>query len=51
MHVDQLSVDQADSAGAVVRTIYAKQPPEFAVYRTDERVMIHYADDPAKQDP
>lgn len=34
-----------DSAGAVIREVYLKQPPHYAIYRTPERVLVHYADD------
>jgi hypothetical protein len=34
-----------DAAGALVTTVYAKQPPYYAVYRTEERVAAQYADD------
>lgn len=33
-----------DSAGATIRTVYAKVVPSYAVYRTDERVLVQYAD-------
>ena len=38
-----------DSAGAVVRVIYAKRPPDYAVYGTDSKVTVQYADDPTKE--
>lgn len=33
-----------DSAGATIKTVYAKVVPSYAVYRTDERVLVQYAD-------
>jgi len=35
-----------DSSGARIETVYAKAVPMYAVYRTPERVMVQYADDP-----
>jgi hypothetical protein len=34
-----------DSVGASIVSVYAKQPPLYAVYRTKERVAIQYADE------
>ncbi len=45
MNVADLKGAKSDAAGAAVQTIYAFNPPGYAVYRTYERVMIHYADD------
>lgn len=39
--------DKPDSAGAIVCDIYSKIEGVYAVYRTAERVMIHFADDQA----
>ena len=39
-----------DAAGQPIETFYAFNPPDYAVYRTPERVMIHYADDKALAD-
>ncbi len=50
MNVADLKVDEPDSAGVRVRFIYARNPPRYAVYRTAARVLVHYADDPAKSD-
>ncbi|MSP02660.1 MAG: hypothetical protein EXR07_16655 [Acetobacteraceae bacterium] len=33
-----------DAAGGKIIGVYAKQPPHFAIYRTNERVMVHFAD-------
>jgi hypothetical protein len=45
MRVAQIQVNSSDSAGTTVLTIYAKLDPHYAVYRTSERVMVHFADD------
>lgn len=45
--IASIEQDQKDSTGAVIRTVYAKVVPVYAVYRTSERVMIQYADDSA----
>ena len=45
MKVAEIAVHGIDSAGAPIRTVYAKSIPAYAVYRTDERVMVHFADD------
>jgi hypothetical protein len=46
--VTDLSLAATDATGAEVTTIYAKNPPLYAVYRTRERVLVQFADDPAK---
>lgn len=45
--VASIEQGQNDSTGANIRTVYAKVVPIYAIYRTPERVMIQYADDPA----
>jgi len=45
MLVSEVERDKKDSAGAQIREVYARRPPEYAIYRTDERVAIHFADD------
>jgi hypothetical protein len=45
--VSDIAKDQPDATGAVIDTVYSKIADIFAVYRTPERVMIQYADDPA----
>jgi len=37
---------EADGTGAIIETVYAKVVPSYAVYRTAERVIVQYADDP-----
>jgi hypothetical protein len=46
--VADLTLAGTDATGAEVTTIYAKNPPLYAVYRTKERVLVQFADDPAK---
>ncbi len=41
-----VAVGEKDSAGKPIITVYGKVIPIYAVYRTDERVVIQYADDP-----
>ena len=43
--IDELTADQEDAGGNPVICIYAKKPPEYAVYRTPLRVMVQFADD------
>lgn len=38
-----------DASGAAIREIYTKHSPEYAIYRTATRVLIDYADDPARE--
>lgn len=45
--VADLIRNQPDSAGVIVEQIYIKVSELYAVYRTDERVVIQFADDPA----
>lgn len=45
MNVADLKKGLDDSSGASVLTIYCRKPPDYAVYRTSERVVVHYADD------
>ncbi len=45
MDVSSIALGALDSAGATVEAVYAKNPPIYAVYRTKDRVMVHYADD------
>jgi hypothetical protein len=34
-----------DAAGTPIFAVYARRPPDYAVYRTAERVVVQYADD------
>jgi len=45
--VDQIEFHQPDAANAKVLEIFAKDEPNYAVYRTADRVKIQFADDPA----
>jgi hypothetical protein len=47
MNIADLKVGQKDGLGAVVQLFYARNPPLYAVYGTDERVAVQYADDTA----
>src|SRR4249920_3911932 len=33
-----------DAAGVRITSVYVRQAPHYAIYRTDERVMVHFAD-------
>jgi hypothetical protein len=44
MNVADLKKDEIDRLGNKVLEIYAFNPPEYAVYRSDKRVMAHFAD-------
>jgi hypothetical protein len=48
MLVSEIKDDGLDAVGARIIDVYAKQPPRYAVYRTEQRVMVHFADDPAE---
>jgi len=37
-----------DAVGVPILEVYAKDPPSYAVYRTHDRVLVHYADDPSE---
>ena len=45
--VDDLVVDGRDVAGSQILAIYGRVSGVYAVYRTPERVVTHYADDAA----
>lgn len=46
--VADLTPDGVDFAGNLVTCLYAFVPPRYAVYRTQARVMVHFADMPAE---
>lgn len=50
MNVADLQLGGRDNLGNIISCFYARKPPEYAVYQTDQRVGIHYADDSAKSD-
>lgn len=45
-NVADVRAEMPDAAHQMVKNIYAKNPPKYAVYQTAERVMVHFADDP-----
>jgi hypothetical protein len=47
MNVSDIRIGQPDASGMNVLAIFAKQPPLYAVYLTQSRVAIEFADDPA----
>ena len=50
MNVADLRPAGSDALGYKIVYIYAFQPPQFALYRTDQRLLIHFADDPDRSD-
>lgn len=50
MNVADLHAGELDSAGQSVLHVYARKPPEYAVYQTQQRAVVHFADDPAVSD-
>lgn len=44
MDVKDVRVGADDSAGVPILNVYVKKAPYYAVYRTAERVMVHFAD-------
>lgn len=44
MDVRDVRVGIEDSAGRLIETVYVKKSPDYAIYRTSERVMVHLAD-------
>lgn len=45
MNVEEILAGHADSTGVPIDTVYSKVVPLYAVYRTAERVVVHFADD------
>lgn len=45
MNVADLQAGEPDSAGQPVLHLYARKPPEYAVYQTKQRAVVHFADD------
>lgn len=45
MRVNELKQGEKDAAGIIVADIYAINVPFYAVYRTNARVMVHFADE------
>lgn len=46
--VDDIVRGRRDSTDAEILTVYAKVTPLYAIYKTADRVMIHFADDAEK---
>lgn len=46
--VEDIIRGRRDSTDADILTVYTKVSELYAIYKTAERVMIHFADDPAK---
>ncbi|MET0308423.1 MAG: hypothetical protein ABW023_06930 [Sphingomonas sp.] len=44
MNVADLTIGGKDAMGVEVVDLYACKPPEYGVYRTARRVMVHFAD-------
>jgi hypothetical protein len=44
MTVADLKLNERDQMGATIVVIYGFKPPEYAVYRTKDRVMLQFAD-------
>lgn len=49
MPVSAIEKDKPDSTGAQICAVYAKRPPDYAVYRTLERLLVHYADNAERE--
>lgn len=45
MKVSEIKANGLDAAGVRIEEVYAKYDPVYAVYRTTERVLIHFSDD------
>jgi hypothetical protein len=45
MIVAEVRQNGRDAASVEIKEVYTKHPPEYAIYRTEERVMVHFADD------
>jgi hypothetical protein len=44
MLVAEIREQGQDAAGVKIIDVYIKQSPHYAIYRTDSRVMVHFAD-------
>lgn len=47
MSVHEVVLNATDPVGAAIVNVYAKNAPHYAVYRTRDRVLIHFADNDA----
>jgi hypothetical protein len=45
--VDEIETGKRDEAGNFIRCVYFRKHLEYAIYRTDKRVAVQYADNPA----
>jgi hypothetical protein len=50
MNVADLKRGELDDSGDKILQFYARQPPDYAVYQTGQRVSVQYADDTIKAD-
>jgi hypothetical protein len=46
--VAEIKADRTDDAGNDIICLYAKSPPDYAVYRNPQRVSVQFADDKKK---
>jgi hypothetical protein len=44
MNVEEVSVGELDPTGVTIECVYVKNAPDYAIYRTAQRVMVHFAD-------
>lgn len=44
--IADLRLKGQDATEATILAFYGRKPPEYAVYRTDQRVLVHFADSP-----
>ncbi|OQW42835.1 MAG: hypothetical protein A4S12_00550 [Proteobacteria bacterium SG_bin5] len=42
--VAKIAIGWRDTAGAIIRAVYAKAVPYYAIYGTDERIVVQHAD-------
>ena len=50
VRVADVNPHSVDSVGMPIEVVYAKDVPQYAVYRTPERVLVHFADSPEQRD-
>src|SRR6476661_5105194 len=48
MQVEAIKTEGLDPAGKKITDVYVKNPPFYAIYHTDQRVMVHYDDTTAE---
>ncbi|MBR7620529.1 hypothetical protein JKL49_14135 [Phenylobacterium sp. 20VBR1] len=49
MKVDEVKLGAIDAAGAQIEAVFSRRVPDYAVYRTKDRVLAHCADDPVRE--